>query len=187
MVVRRILTAVLGVLAVIAGVYCLAWPGLTYVSMAWIVGATMLVNGVANLISWPERKRIGLANGWSLAGAVVSVLFGVVLLVSNSMRFLMDVYLVYMAAAWLVVYGVLRIAMAFKMRSLRKNALADPAVADMLPRPRWGWVLCMGVLMVVGGVIGFLNPLTLALAMGVLIGSSIVMLGIDLIATAFVA
>lgn len=192
-VVRRVLVAVLGVLTIVAGLYCMMRPGLTYISLAWTIGAVMVVNGVANIVAWPERKKVGLANGWSLAGAVVSLVFGVVLMGSNLAKFLVDVYVLYMAAAWLVVYGVLRIAMAFKMRAARKRLLAAAADSALVPagaqapKARWGWVLCMGVLMVVCGVLGFLNPLTFALTLGLMVGATILMFGFDLVTMAFVA
>lgn len=190
---RRVLTGILGVLSVIAGIVCLAWPGLTYISLAWIIGAVMIVDGVGNIVAWPERKSLGLANGWSLAGAIISLVFGIVLLASNGMRFLMDVYLVYMAAAWLIVYGVLRVVMAFKMRSARKKLLAAATNSGLVPagaqapKARWGWVLCMGILMVICGILGFLNPVMFAIALGTMIGITIVLFGFDMIVMAFAA
>lgn len=180
---RRILTAILGVLTIIAGFFCLMWPGMTYVSMVWLIGVVMVVDGIANIISWSDRRAAGLADGWSLAGAIVSILFGIVLLASNLMQVVMEVFVAYMVAAWLLIYGAIRVVMAFKVRSLRKTLGSD---ADPV-EPRWGWILCMGILMIICGVIGFFAPLSLMLAMGVIAGIAIVIFGADLIMMAVVA
>lgn len=180
---RRVLTAILGVLTIIAGFFCLMWPGLTYTSLVWMIGIVMIVDGIANIISWSDRRDLGLADGWSLAGAIVSILFGIVLVVSNLMQVVMDVFVAYMVAAWLFIYGIIRIVMAFKLRSARK-ALGSGVDAVA---PRWGWVLCMGILMVICGIIGFFNPMSMMLAVGVVAGIAIVIFGADLIMMAVVA
>lgn len=180
---RRVLTAILGVLTIIAGFFCLLWPGMTYVAMVWMIGIVMIVDGIANIVSWSDRKALGLADGWSLAGAIVSILFGIVLVASNLMQLVMDVFVAYMVAAWLLIYGIIRIVMAFKLRSAHKALGSDYDGVG----PRWGWVLCMGILMVICGVIGFFNPLSLMLALGVVAGIAIVIFGADLIMMAVVA
>ena len=180
---RRILTAILGVLTIIAGFFCLLWPGMTYITMVWMIGVVMIVDGIANIVSWSDRRDAGLADGWSLAGAIVSILFGIVLVVSNLMQVVMDVFVAYMVAAWLLIYGIIRIVMAFKLRSVRKTLGSAVDAVE----PRWGWVLCMGILMVICGIIGFFNPMSLMLALGVVAGVAIVIFGADLIMMAVVA
>lgn len=183
MVAHRILTAVLGVLAIAAGCFCLLWPGMTYVALVWMIGIVLVVNGIANIVSWPDRKTLGLADGWSLAGAIISIVFGFVLLGSNLMQVVMDIFVAYMVAAWLLAYGIIRVVMALKIRSARKALDARPGTIGS----RWGWVLFIGIVMVVCGVIGFFNPLSLMLALGVMVGVSVIVLGVDLVVMAIVA
>ena len=177
----RILTGILGVLMIIAGFFCMLWPGMTYVASVWMIGIAIIVGGIANIISWSDRKKLGVADGWSLAGAIVSILFGIVLLVSFAMQVLMDVFVAYFVAAWLLVYGIIRIVMAFKLRKVRDE------VGEGSLTSRWGWVLAMGILMVICGIIGFFNPISLMLALGFLVGIAIIVYGFDMITMAIVA
>ncbi len=177
----RILTGILGVLMIIAGFFCMLWPGMTYVACVWMIGIVMIVGGIANIISWSDRKKLGLADGWSLAGAIVSIIFGIVLLVSFAMQALMDVFVAYFVAAWLLIYGIIRIVMAFKLRKVQDEVGAATGSA------RWGWVLAMGILMVICGIIGFFNPISLMLALGFIVGIAIIVYGFDLITMAIVA
>lgn len=65
----RILTIILGVFLVIGGIYCMLTPVATYSAIGWIIGAAMLIEGVASVITWSERRRLGLADGFSLVAA----------------------------------------------------------------------------------------------------------------------
>ena len=63
---NRIVLFIFGVLAVIGGIYCAATPGLTYLSMIWVIGFAILFHGIEDIMTWSARKKLGLADGWSL-------------------------------------------------------------------------------------------------------------------------
>ena len=52
------------------------------------------------------------------------------------------------------------------------------------PGMAWGWVLILGILMIIAGILGLVNPLGLAIAIGFLVGISIIAAGTNLIAFA---
>jgi uncharacterized membrane protein HdeD (DUF308 family) len=184
MAVRRVLYGVVGLLMVIGGLACVFAPGETYLSFVWLFGVLMLVEGVATVATWSARRRERLADGWDLAWGIVSALFGLVLVCSGFARLVTAAFMVYYLAAWLVVTGVIRIVQAVRLRGVQRRI---DEVTDELAtlRTRWGWVLVLGVLLALLGLLCLVHPFVAALMVGTLVGVAIVMLGVDLVVLAF--
>lgn len=175
----KVLSAILGILLVLGGISCLMTPGLTYLTLAWIIGFAMLVNAIGDICSYSHRHALGLADGWTLAGAIISLILALFLLFSNVMQFAVSTTLIFLAAGWMIVVGIFRIVAACKIHAFRKN----------LPEEDRGFLwlltLILGILMVVGGIVGLIHPLVLAMTIGLLIGLYIILSGITLISNAF--
>ncbi|MEG2711351.1 MAG: DUF308 domain-containing protein, partial [Clostridia bacterium] len=65
----KILAVVMGVLLLVGGFYCLLAPGATFLSLGWIVGICMAINGIGLLFSYFERRKSGETDIWALVGA----------------------------------------------------------------------------------------------------------------------
>lgn len=57
---------------ILAGVYCLLQPAMTYMTLGYVVGVNMLMDAIGNVLLWHERKKEGSADGWALAGTLAS-------------------------------------------------------------------------------------------------------------------
>lgn len=167
----RVLTIVFGVLLVVGGFYCILTPVATYATLAWLIGALMIVEGAGGIVTWIERRDSGRANGWALAGGILSALLGVVLLGSYALQFAVDAFIAYFIAIWLVFAGVTRIALAVIARGSQGQAGARG----------WAIQLVLGVLIVILGALCIFNPLSVAVGVGLLLGMSIVFAGVDLV------
>lgn len=177
----KVLAVVLGIVMLISGIYCLFTPGLTFLAMGWIIGVNMVLDAIGNIFTWKDRKEMGMADGWTLAGAIVSLGFGAVLLGSNAMQLSVDIFVAYMAALWVVVIGILRFIRSMKLRRFHK-ALQTQIIAK-----RWWVVTINGILLIVIGVLGLMNPTFTMVAIGTMMGWHIVVAGINLISTAWAA
>ena len=173
----RIITVALGVLLAVGGIYCILTPVATYSTIAWLIGLSMVAEGIASVITWNERRNLGLANGWTLAGSIVSIVLGVFLLGSFLLQFAVDAFIAYLIAIWLVFAGITRIAAAISAR----NNLDQTSGS--------GWVLqvVLGVLIAILGILCIFNPLSVVAGVGMMIGMSIVFVGIDLVVAGFTA
>ena len=171
----RIIKVVLGALLAVGGIYCMLTPIATYSVLAWLIGLAMIVEGVGGIITWSSRRELGLANGWTLAGSIVSIVLGVVLLGSYVLQFALDAFIAYLIAIWLVVAGITRIVAAIAVRSQGKEGTS-------------GWIaqIVLGVLIAILGVLCIFNPLSVVAGVGMMLGISIVFVGIDLVVSAFV-
>ena len=174
----RIITIALGVLMIVTGVYCLLTPAMTYLSLGYMVGFNMVLDAIGGIATWSERKNKGMADGWTLAGSIASLVFGVVLLCSAAMQLAVDMIIVYIAAAWLIVIGVIRIIRAGQLRKIHKELQTE------ILGKRWWIILLTGILLVVCGVLSFANPSGLMVAIGINFGINIIAAGASLIATA---
>lgn len=177
---RRIITLILGIILIVTGIYCLMAPALTYMTLGYLIGLNMAADAIGGILLWFERKKEGYADGWALAGAIISFIFGIVLLGSDLMQLAVDMMIVYMAAIWLVVSGIIRIILSTKLRNLKDMQDTD---AKYLGR-HWWLVLIMGILLVVCGVFSFANPAGLIIAIGINFGLNIIICGFNLIAAA---
>jgi uncharacterized membrane protein HdeD (DUF308 family) len=113
---RRVLMALLGVLALIVGLYALRHVLLTIVALALLLGIFWVVNGATELFLALSHREIP-ERGWTAFAGVLSLVAGIILLVYPAISV---VALAVVVGVWLVVFGAIEITMAFRMRSLTK-------------------------------------------------------------------
>lgn len=168
----KILAVILGFLMIGTGITCINVPAATATLPGLFLGIVMIVEGIGNLIAWINTKREGNSDGLLFWAGVFSFLLGAFLLGNDLLKLEVSVTLTTFLAIWMIVIGILRIVDAFRIR--KESA---------------GWVglLIIGILLLILGVLCFIDPITALLAMGVMLGISVIMNGIDLIATAFFA
>ena len=110
--------ALLGVLAVLAGVAILAWPGVSALGLMIFIGASLVVYG-ATLAYQAVRLRAELANETLiLATGALAVLVGIGFIVVPRAG---ATVLGLLTGAWLVIFGVLLIAIGWKLRGIIRD------------------------------------------------------------------
>lgn len=171
----KVVTIVLGILLLASGVYCMFTPVATYAALAVVIGLSMVVEGVAGIVTWFQARKEGGASGWMLAFAILSLVLGAFLLGSYVMQATLDLFIAYIIAFWLVEAGVVRIVTAVMAR----NKLG-PEMAS-------GWViqLVLGILIVIFGILCIFNPLSVMAGVGFTLGMSIVFVGAELVTAGF--
>jgi uncharacterized membrane protein HdeD (DUF308 family) len=114
----RLWLALEGVLGIGAGLVTLIWPHITALVLLWLIAFWAVVTGVVEIIM-AVRLRRELRSEWLLiAGGVVSLLFGLVLIVRPSAGAL--------AVAWLIGLYAVVFGAALLMLGLRLRRLARP-------------------------------------------------------------
>src|SRR6476660_2676664 len=117
----RALSAIVGVVALIAGLICLRRPGDSLLALVVVLGAFLIVTGVARLM----RAFASVEHrGWTLFSAVVDLILGVLILSWP------DESLVTLAVFFgisLIVRGVFSLVAASQERKLRKGGSTDMA------------------------------------------------------------
>jgi len=118
-----------GIAGLFAGVATLFWPAITLFALTVMIGAWAMVTGVFELIAaWRLRKHI--AGEWMLAlTGVASVIFGILMWIAPLAGALVVALWV---GAYALVFGVLLVALGFRLRSHgvpigASSALGTPA------------------------------------------------------------
>jgi uncharacterized membrane protein HdeD (DUF308 family) len=103
-----------GVVSLIAGVIALVWPGPTVLALVLIIGIWSIVLGVTEIVEAFQARRSGASSwGWLVAGGIVAILFGIVLIVSPGAGALALLWII----GWFaVVFGIVYIVWAFRLR-----------------------------------------------------------------------
>ncbi len=111
-----------GIVDILAGLFTLFVPGLTLVFLVYLVGAWAVVTGIMEL-SAAMRLRQHVAGEWLLVlTGIVSILFGILVFWAPIAGALV---IAWWLAAYALVFGVLLLTLAFRLRSLHRR-LSSP-------------------------------------------------------------
>ena len=164
----RILTIVSGILMLLTGAFCLMNPGQTFLSLAFIIGLVMVINGLIHTLAYFIGRGLhnkGDNNGWILTDALITLLLGILILCNQLVA---DAAITMVFAVWMFVSGILRIEAATHINKDKK-------------RFNFRITMFTGVLTVLVGLFGFINPLVIWMTTAVLLGIFLVMQGINII------
>jgi uncharacterized membrane protein HdeD (DUF308 family) len=104
---------VVGLLGIAAGIIIFAWPGITAILLVLFIGAWALVHGIFEIIG-AIKLRKEIDNEWMLIlGGALSVLFGLIVLIAPGAGAL---GLIWAIASYSIVFGILFIALALRLR-----------------------------------------------------------------------
>ena len=103
-----------GLLGILAGLLALVMPGITALGLLVLSAAWAIVTGVMELVAAVRLRKI-ITNEWLLILAgIASVAFGVILLLRPAAGALALVWLI---GAWALVFGIMLMILAFRMRN----------------------------------------------------------------------
>jgi uncharacterized membrane protein HdeD (DUF308 family) len=106
-----------GLLGIAIGVLALLWPDITAVALLYLIAANAILTGIFELVNAVELRR-HIEGEWLLGlGGLLSVVFGVLLVVWPASGLMALTWLI---GAYAVVFGVLLIVLGFKLRGLRR-------------------------------------------------------------------
>lgn len=115
--------AIIGVLGIVVGVVTFVWPGLTALTLLYLVAFWAIATGVFQVIAAIELRRELEGEFWLALGGVASVVFGALLVAFPGSGL---ITLVWLVGIWAVVFGVSSLALAYRLHGV---AEAMPALA----------------------------------------------------------
>jgi len=103
-----------GLLGILAGLLAFVMPGITALGLLILIAAWAIATGVMELVAAVRLRKI-ITNEWLLVLAgIASVVFGVLLLFQPAAGALALIWLI---GAWALVFGILLMILAFRMRN----------------------------------------------------------------------
>jgi uncharacterized membrane protein HdeD (DUF308 family) len=119
----RAADVVIGLLAIVVGLYCLKHQSLTVLVLALVVGVYWVIHGIGDLITAATATGVP-GRGLRAIGGVFSLAAGLVILFWPGVSLIL---LLTILGAWLLLYGVVLAVLAFRLRSEAKAGSARPA------------------------------------------------------------
>ena len=102
-----------GLLSIAAGVMAFVWPGITALVLLFLIAAWAIVTGLFEVAGAIALRRELKGEGWLVLSGVLSILFGLAIVTWPGAGALALVWLI---AAYAIVFGITLIALGFRLR-----------------------------------------------------------------------
>jgi uncharacterized membrane protein HdeD (DUF308 family) len=109
---KRVASVLVGLLAIILGLYCIRHYHLAITALAIIVGLFWVIHGVADIAAGLFARHFP-GRGFTLLSGVLSTAVGLIVLFWPTISLTV---LVAVIGIWLIVYGILTAVLAFRLR-----------------------------------------------------------------------
>ena len=164
----RTLTIISGILMVIVSIFCLINPGQTFLSVAFIIGLVMIINGLIHTAVYLLGRGFynrGDNNGWILTDALVTLVFGIFILLNQLVA---EVAIPMVFGMWLLGSGILRIEASTHIDKKKKIK-------------NFKITFITGMVTAIVGMLGFITPLTIMVSTTILVGVFLLIQGGNII------
>ena len=122
---RAFWTTLLGVMLILSGIFCLFSLVTSSTVIPYMIGIALTATGIGKLMRRADERRFYGQSSLSLAGAVVSLIFGILLMVSPTLQLSMGTTVVVLIGCWITIMGILRIVHAFQLRKVTASLQGD--------------------------------------------------------------
>ena len=158
---NQFLWLISGILLIFVGVITMLFPSDTFHVISMIIGITVLLTGIFNILVYMTAKNTVFGAGWVLIEGIIDCIVAVFLLCGNM---IVAEALPFIFAMWIIFTGVARTITAFELKN-----------AGILG---WGWLVLTGILGIVFGFFCFFEPIAAQIAVSILLGVILIIEGI---------
>jgi len=114
----RVLLAILGVFSLIVGLFAVRHVLIALLGLALLLGIFWIVSGTVELFTALSHREMP-GRAWTALMGVLSIFAGLIILVYPGISL---VVLAVVLSAWLLIFGVMEITLAFRIRSIGGRA-----------------------------------------------------------------
>ena len=160
------LVLILGIISIGLGIWALANPGAGFSAVSLIVAIDFIVVGVFSVAYVIANRDIIPAWGWDLVAAIIILLLGIAVAAIPGLS--------ESIAIWLFTFGFIfkGIFSIFKAFTFKSEGVKG-----------WGWVLALGIITLILGIMLIVNPIVSALSIDLLAAFGMFSFGISMIVT----
>ncbi len=105
----------IGLLGVAAGILILRWPGIAALTLLFVIAYWSILKGILEIVAAIRLRHLVEREGWYIFGGILSVAFGVLLVMYPGSGLLALVWLIGLYA---VVYGIAQWLLGFRLKRL---------------------------------------------------------------------
>ena len=175
----KLFNGILGVFALFASLYCLWFPGLTFLNGGWIVTILLCCWGFCALFEAGTNRKDGKLDKKMVTKGSIALLAGIVAAVlaiisqfNPAAGVAAKIVFVYIFIVWLMISGVMSIMAAISAQREESGS-------------KWIFTLILGIITLLLGVYGASHLLISAHWMTVILGIMLAVYGVRLLASVF--
>lgn len=174
----KVFNCIFGIFSIIASIYCIFYPGITFLNIGWTVTILLGVWGICSIVDYVTKRKkedkskseaamgiLGLIAG--ITAAVISMLA----MFMPGIRLILDVIILCVLLFWFIISGITSATVSFKIRKSGSKS--------------WVLTLICGIIVVLAGIYGIFHLIFAAQTIGFLIGILLMIYGIRLIVSIF--
>jgi len=158
-----------GILAIIVGVWCLCSPDATLVALTMVFIIAFLIGGILEIVYAVSNAKIVAGWGWSLASGIIDILFALLLMILPTL--LITTLLIYFVGFWILFRSIWAIGEATELQRFGVRG--------------WGWLLALAILSVLLAFVFMISPLFGGIFIVAFVGVAFISFGIFRIYRAF--
>jgi uncharacterized membrane protein HdeD (DUF308 family) len=132
---HRLAVGLMGILGVAVGIATIFWPGITALALLYLVAFWAITLGLTQVIAAIRLRREISGELWFVIGGLLTVVFGVFILLFPGTGLLS---LVWIVGAWAIVFGITNLILAWRLRGLHQQILQSRVLTSSLARPQPG-------------------------------------------------
>lgn len=117
----------MGILGVAVGLATIAWPGITALALLYLAAFWAITLGASQVIVAIRLRQDIVGEVWLIVGGLLTILFGIFLLVFPGSGLLS---LVWIVGAWAIVFGITSLILAWRLRGLHHKILRSRVVTS---------------------------------------------------------
>jgi uncharacterized membrane protein HdeD (DUF308 family) len=112
-----------GIAGIAAGIVTLFMPGITAIALLYVIAAWAIVTGVFEIIAAVRLRKVLQGEALLILSGIASIVFGGLLLFRPGAGALAMAWII---GSYALVFGVLLIALGFRLRSFRSHRKEEP-------------------------------------------------------------
>ena len=158
-----------GILSIIVGIWALATPGNSLAALTVLFEVVLIVAGILEIIFSIANHKVLYGWGWGLTAGILELLLGIMLIAMPMVS--AAVILIYVVGFWMLFRSIWSIGAAFDLHQVGIRG--------------WGWLLALGILMVIFSFLFMLSPSFGGIFIVVFVAMALLVYGIFRIILAF--
>ena len=152
----------LGILAIILGIWAVATPDVTLVTLSYLFVWAFFIGGILEIVFAVSNKNMLSGWGWTLSSGIIDILFSI-LLMAMPLPVITTIF-IYVIGFWIMFRSIWTIGESVELQKLGV--------------PGWGWMLALGILSVLFSILFIMSPIFSGAFIVVLVSIALIIYGI---------